>query len=455
MKLFRVALALALLAAACNPRPQPQEQSSEDAANPSPNATLLPVPLASATTTTDPSSQPAKVIGIPADSKGRLILPEAGIPPPVAMVPNQPLGSDQLPGREAQGVTIAAEWQLPNPPPNHHVPETAQAGIDAARKLTRRLWTIDLTEYGRMRILFDSVSFPLTKYTELRARHDRYGHVLVWPAGDTYRVVPPGALRALLDERRIDVTPLMADRAKTAPSAGPRFGFPTSRAIIATATGKLQIDQAHVVNAGLGGQLLCRTLVELVGAEPASTTCTIGQVPVRAEYTWPDGATLVFEVATLNMRNDFPTGMLSVPPSGASFTSSGLPPNASGIFLTREQLVAFRSRAMENPHPRTDPEFRSAPGEGFVAVNETDALRFVLVDGVPVAWVAPHNRQYVIGPLNGRYQVQWRSFLGAYIGQPSVVEFPALFTLGGQPGPDAGADGASPAASSSAAPVKN
>lgn len=153
MKLVHAGLAIVLLAASCNRAVQ--EQQGEDAANPSPNATLLPVPLASATTTTDPSSQPPKVLGIPADSKGRLILPEAGVPPPVALTPNQPLASDQLPGREAQGVTIAAEWQMPNPPPNHHVPETAQAGIDAARKLTRRLWTIDLTEYGRMRILFD------------------------------------------------------------------------------------------------------------------------------------------------------------------------------------------------------------------------------------------------------------------------------------------------------------
>jgi len=191
--------------------------------------------------------------------------------------------------------------------------------------------------------------------------------------------------------------------------------------------------------------LLCRTLVELVGAEPASTTCTIGQVPVRAEYTWPDGATLLFEVATLNMRNDFPTGMLSVPPSGASFTATGLPPNASGIFLTRDQLAAFRSRPLDGAHPRTDPEQRGAPGEGFIAVNETDALRFVLLDGVPVGWVAPHNRQYVIGPLHGRYQVQWRSFLGAYIGQPAVVEFPAMLTLGG-PARDAGTDAAPVAA---------
>ena len=433
-------IALSLGFAACTPRDKPLE-ATEDAANPSPNATILPAPLASAPATTDPSSQPPKMVGIPADSRGRLILPDAGMPPPTALIANQALAADQLPGREAQGVTLAAEWFWPAPPPAPHHPETQQAGIDAARKLTRRLWTIDLTEYGRMRILFDSLSFTLARYSELRARHDRFGHVLVWPSADTYRIVPPGALRALIEERRLDVTPLMNERAKSAPSPGPRFGFPTSRALVHTATGKLQLDQAHVVNVGLGGQLLCRTLVELAGAEPSASLCTLGQVPVHAEYTWPSGGTITFDVTTLNIRTDFPTGMLSVPPAGASLSSSGLPPNSSGIFLTREQVAAFRTRPIDTAHPRNDPEFKGAPGEGFVAVNETDSMRFFLVDGVPVAWVHPHARQYVIGSPAGRYQVQWRSFLGAFVEPPSNVEFPALVTHGAPPA-DAGLDAA-------------
>jgi hypothetical protein len=310
------------------------------------------------------------------------------------------------------------------------------AGIEAARKLTRRLWTIDITEHGRMRIAFDSVAFSVAKFTELRARFDRFGHILMWPAGDQYRVVPPGALRALLDERRVDVTPLMPERARAAPSPGPRFGFPTTRTILTTATGKLQLDQAHVVNVGIGGALLCRTLVELVSTEPSATACAQNLLPVRAEYTWPDGATVHFEVHTLNLRTDFPTGQVSVPPSSATFTATGLPPQASGIFLTREQLAAFRTRAIDSSHPRTDPEFRGAPGEGFLAANATDALRFLLLDGVAVAWVPPHERQYLIGTPRGRFQVQWRSFLGSFIGPVTTAEFPALLTLGEEP--DAG-----------------
>ena len=61
-------------------------------------------------------------------------------------------------------------------------------------------------------------------------------------------------------------------------------------------------------------------------------------------------------------------------------------------------------------------DYVRAPGEGFVAINPTDAMRFILIDGVPVAWVPAHGQRYVIGTTRGRYTVQWRSFLGSYIG---------------------------------------
>ena len=361
------------------------------------------------------------------------------------MLPGEPLAVDSPQSRDIPGVTLTAEWIWMNVPSAPHVPEVAAPGIDAARKLTRRLWTVDLTELGRMRIVFDSMSFTVTRYAELRARYDHYGHILLWPNGDQYRVIPPGTLRALLDERRVDVTPLMPEKAKSMPSAGPRYGFPTSRTQVVTATAKLVIDQAHVVNAALGGPLLCRTLVEIAAADPSATTCAPNLVPVHAEYTWLDGATLQFDVQTLAMRQDFPNLLTAVPPTSAAFTATGLPPVPSGIFLSRDQIAAFRSRPIDAPHPRTDPEFKGAPAEGFLAVNPTDAMRFILIDGVPVAWVPAHGQQYVIGTTRGRYAVQWRSFLGSYIGPPATVEFPAL--LGLSEAPDAGVAAPAPSGS--------
>ena len=34
---------------------------------------------------------------------------------------------------------------------------------------------------------------------------------------------------------------------------------------------------------------------------------------------------------------------------------------------------------------RTDPEAQGAPGEGFFAKNDTDSLRYFVIDTVPVA----------------------------------------------------------------------
>jgi hypothetical protein len=436
--------ATALAAAACD---HGIKASGREDAGRSPNATILPAPLASTPpaelTESQRDASDDVMVGIPADSRGRLILPEAGPVEPSSMVAGKPIDADKVTTREVAGVTLSAEWiwsKLPSPPTG---PEVSSGGIEAARKLTRRVWTIEIAESGRVRIIFDAPSFTLTQYTELRARFDLYGHALVWPDGQSYRTVAPGSLRALLDERRVDVTPLMAAKVSAGPRRGPRFGFPTSADVLTTASGKLVLEQAHTMNVATGGAVLCRTLVEIAGADPASEVCQANQVPVHAEYTWPGGATLAFNVNTLQMRSDFPHAMFAVPPAAASMVESGLPPVPSGIFLTREQLGAFRTRAIDASAARTDPEAEGAPGEGFVAVNETDALRFVLIDGVPVAWVPAHGQQYLIGTVRGRYSVQWRSFLGTYVGEPRIIEFPARFVLGAQ------GDTATPAPSAS------
>jgi hypothetical protein len=425
--------ALALGLAGCPTRPQPNEAAFD--ANTSPNATILPAPLAA---TTPPPLEPEPDaargetrVGIPADSKGRLVVPDASMPPPVPVVPGHALPADALPGREVSGVSLVGEWLFSHVPSPPHAPEVAGAGIEAARKLLRKTWAIEIAEAGRMRTMIDSIAFALPRYAELRARYDRLGHVLVWPSGEQYRVLPPGTLRTLLDDRRVDATPLVQERSTSLPSAGVRFKFPTSRVRVETAHGKVVLDQAHVVSAGLGGPLLCRALLELVAVDPAAApSCAPNLVPVRAEYTWPEGPTLVFEVTALAMRTDLLTGLLATPPAAAAFAPSGLPPNASGIFLTREQLAAFRSRPIEAARPRTDHESKGAPAEGFTAVNLSDALRFLLIDGVPVAWVPAHGEQYVIGTAPGRYVVQWRSFLGSFVGAAATVELPALLKFG-------------------------
>jgi hypothetical protein len=52
------------------------------------------------------------------------------------------------------------------------------------------------------------------------------------------------------------------------------------------------------------------------------------------------------------------------------------------------------------------------------------------LDGIPALWVPAFGEQYVIGPLRGRYLVQWRTFLGEKVGAPQLVEVPARLTYG-------------------------
>jgi hypothetical protein len=125
--------------------------------------------------------------------------------------------------------------------------------------------------------------------------------------------------------------------------------------------------------------------------------------------------------------------VLLVPPPSAAYAPTGLPPSTTGIFLTRDELVPFRTKPLDLGPVRAP----GAPGEGFLAYNGTDLLRYVFLDGIPVAFVAPGQEQYVIGPLRGKYVVEWRSFLGDAIEPPKTMELPARITIGAIP--DAGA----------------
>ncbi len=420
---------------------QDASRPSEDAGR-SPNATLLPSPRSSIPTPAPRDAGYDGPVGMPADSRGRLVLRDAQAPEPTPLAPAKALEPERLVNREMQGLTLTGEWSWDGVPSSPPGPEVNAAGVKAARAATRHLWQVELLEAGRLRVVFDAPSFAVTKYTELRSRSDLYGHVLVWPNSESYRVIPSGALRALLDERRVDLSPLVTGQAAKEQTGRPSFGFPTRTAAVTTPWGKVDLVQARTSNAGLGGILLCRLLLELVGARPDSPICEEGKVPVQASYTWRDGGKVAFEVSSLLIRSDFQSSMFLIPPSRATFTDVGLPPNATGIFLTREQMAAFRSRAAELPDPRTDPESQGAPGEGFIAVNHTDALRFLVLDGVPVAWVPAQGQQYVIGSRAGKYAVQWRSFLGMSVDDPFEVLVPARFSLGEEP--DAGGADAGP-----------
>ena len=423
-------VALPFLALGCSDPVTNGADAGADASIASPLATEAPEPLATDAGTPGDGG----IIGIPADSQGRLLLPDGGAPPPP-----EPLRADaafpaESPGpKELSGLALDGIFRWRDVPPAPKAPEVSGEGLKDATKLTALTVHVEVTDGGRMRFETTSRALPLPAHTELRARADRWGHLLLWPNATEYRVIPTGALRTLLGERRVDVTPLSAGQVKAA-GEGRRLGIAVRKVDMTAPLGTLKLELGKVAEVGEGGPLLCRAFVEMLGIEPKSAACIPGEVPLFASWTWQEGGGISWEATATARRTDFPPADFVVPPAGAQYAPSGLPIAPGGIFLSKEELAAFRTSPMNLPAP-TD---TTAPGEGFVAVNQTDTLLYVLVDGVPVAVVPPLAERYVIGTLRGRYVIEWRTFLGEKRDPPALVELPARFTIGG-PTPDAGA----------------
>jgi hypothetical protein len=417
--------ALVLFVAGCEKAPADPVEN----ATPSPNASILPAPLSS---TGQPAAETPALgaatasSGLPAEAAGKLASSDAAVAVPQALRGDQPPDDDPLTQRELQGVTLEGEWRYPDLPVPPKAPEANAAGIDAARKLTLPRMTIDLANSGRMRVIFDSRALPVGQGAEIRARIDRYGHLLVWPTGSQYRVLPPGAVRTLLGERRVDAIPLVRAQSLSKAEGTHRLGLPTKKWDIVTRTGKLILEQARIASAGEGGTLFCRFLSEIIAIDPSAAPCAGDDVPLRAQFIWPQGGTVVFEVSALNDKSEFSSGQLLVPPSGADFTPASLPPGATGSFLTRDELAAFRLRPLDvgyAPGP-------GAPDDGLLLHNGTDVLRYAFLESVPVAWVPPNRDQAVPGLLRGRYLIQWRTFLGETVDPPAIVDLPARVAVG-------------------------
>jgi len=416
---------VALVLAACDPKgsaPAPGEDAEA-----SPNASILPGPRADespvpgppgqAQTATPQDAPDAGRRGMLADSAGRLISPDAG--PPTALRPDRPLPLDPLAHGELAGITLqmSLKWRdVPAPPKG---PEVGLDGIAKAAAATHLLLVVDLGEDGRARVVLSSRAFPLPPRTEIRARDDRLGSVLLWPEGDRYRPIAPGALRTLFGERRVDVSPLSpAQIDRNEKAASPKIeGLPQGLAArevqLGSSFGSLTLLLATAPEAGRAGAPLCRIFVELGGMEPTSTICRSTEVPLRASFGWKGGGGFDVEAKVYTRRLDISPADMAVPPPNAIYTADDLPNVPVGVFLTKEELAAFRTKIMPVT-PSSD-----APGEGFFAHNETDLLQFLLLDGVPVVAVPPRSERYLVGPLLGTYMAQWRTFLGDHI-EPAV-----------------------------------
>lgn len=392
---------------------------------PSPNASILPAPLASVA---DPNG-----VGKPEDA-GRAIADagaDAAPPEPRSLREDQALPSE-LP-HDMNGVTLVARFRWPDLPLPARAPELNPDNVQRLRDTVAFDVVVDLAG-GRMRLAFASRAFTLPAGTELHAREDLYGHALLWPNRTTYTVVSAGALRSVLSESRADVTPLVRARA-SAPATGSLLGLATERVELSTPSGKLELEQARAQNPPPAsgnmpsGATLCHLLLELVGASPASATCRSDLLPLRAAYSWPNGGHFSFEVSRVTRRADFSAAALAMPPIGAEFRQSELPPPPPTALLSDGELADLRIR----PTARSEKLDPSAPKSGLLVVNHSESLRYILLDGAPVARLPPGSEQLLLGLRAGKYQVSARDFFGADEPVTKLLELPARFALGDEP----------------------
>jgi hypothetical protein len=386
---------------------------------PSPNASILPAPLRPPLET--PDGQDA---GVDGDSGA-----DANRPPPSTLREDVPLEPDTHRLLDPRGMTLNARFRwhgLPGPPTG---PEVNGEAIALARRKTERVLIIDLSPEGRLRVEIAGPAFPLPLGTELRARIDRYGHVLVWPDGLSYRVLQPGTVRALFEEGRADVGQLVLPDIKPARSIN-ALGYDTNASTVTTSLGSAVLHQAPISGAP-AGELLCRTLLELLSAKPSTPLCAPDLVPVRAEYHWSEGGQLTFEVTSMVRTATLDTERLRVPPRTPSFKADRLPRLPRATLLDTSDLETLRKRAM----PIDARDGGVAPDE-LVATNNADTIRYLLVDGIPVVRVPARSERRLPGLRPGRYVLSWADFLGAHLEPPRQEQIPLRIEIGSTP--DAG-----------------
>jgi hypothetical protein len=340
----------------------------------------------------------------------------------------EPRGAD---ARELGGYVMQAVLHAGDGPPAPKGVEVNTSAIDAARRKLEARIAIEVSQ-TRARFVLSS-GFVVPQGTELRARVDRYGHLVFLPGEDTYRVAEEGALRALFGERRLDVAPLSAVEVTSPGEGARRLNLRTRRVDVATRAAKATLELAAFRDAGDGGALICRMLLDLVGAPPATAACANDEIPLHAELRWTTQGALVFDITSITRRVDLPVQELATPPASATFASEPLPSSPGEVLLPKGELTSFRTTAVEVPPVSAKDAQAPPPDSGLVLVNASDELRVAWLDGAPVAWVAPGARVPLTALLHGRYALQWRTFLGDAWDAPEQVTVPGQSVTGREP----------------------
>ncbi len=376
-------------------------------------------------------AEPAELENLAVTSSTQLVAPDAGRPP-IPLRSDEGVASDAL-WKESGGWELEATLRTSEIPPAFRGPETAIAAIDAVKKKTEPRLVVDITA-ARLRIELASTGFVLPQGTELRSRNDRFGQFLILPNERQYRIAPPGTLRPLLGERRIDVEPLVPAVVAERGEGGRRLGYRTRKVEVTNRAGTATFELGRLSEAGDGGALLCRALLDLLNAPPATPVCAQDEVPLHVDWRWVAKGALTFEVTAASRRTELTPPAMSAPPLGYAFTGPSLPERGAEALVDQAELVAFRTAPADVPAPMASRSFPppqrdgSAGPIGLTLANTSDEMRLAWLDGAPVAWVAPGASLVFPALFRGRYGFAWRTFLGDAYDAPITITVPAVVT---------------------------
>ncbi len=356
----------------------------------SPNASIFPTPLSTAT----PLSNSSQVV-----SEAPLPGFWVNYPSQNYIRPDLPLDPENQTLKEVPGVSMIGTWKFAD---TNSLPRGHELSNEVLRQVQEKVewrWKIDSSLTGHMRVVFDSDGFHLPRNTEIRSRFDRFGSILLWPDGLTYRLLPYNSIRTLLDERRVDVLPTQVPTIQLQ-GQGKRLKWKTRKILLKTHLGSLLLELATIPELSHLGKLLCRLLIEINGIEPKIPVCKDEEIPVFASYSIGEGGIIFFEIQQISRVTNMVTSPFMMPPSSASFQVSGLPPKNISMISEEEMLTLHIARKQA-----LTPEMVDL----FQLSNNSDEGIYVFFDNIPLFFLTPQIEQSFRVP-KGKHWVQWKSF---------------------------------------------
>lgn len=376
-----------------------EEGQQPEAREPSPNATITPSPLVVGGALVAKTAKSPVAPGKPGTKRTASEILE----PPVPFSIQQSPSADVATPKQLTQISMSGRLVWPAYPNANRPPTTPNKSLDSTPTIQRR-FHVELRGHGRMQVTFHSTTFPFASETSVASRIENYGHLLIWPDERSHRVLPIGSLRSLFGEGRPDVTPVVHLDPEPRP-AGEAFERKTRAWTFETSRGKLVLQQSEVGEAEFGGVLMCRFLLEWLSVAPTSSACDVNLLPVRAELESGRGAKLVWETTELEVKTESPITSLPLPPRGSQFRKYGLP--EAGEVTSEGERSSLR---------------KSGRTGTLTVHNPTQRLGWLLLDGTPVARIAPNGSATVFGVSQGTYHARLVDFFGAEtVSQPGLI----------------------------------